>query len=167
MADETKDPKSATPEDVAGAGNTNPSTKKDKIVLPSKEEFVGELLSVSELEEQKIMLLSIQGADDEIITLSTSTNYWKKIGKLFPEGSIVKASYEERIANKTGYDDNGTMVAHTANGNSLVGINRFSASAWQRQLDTINKDADLGTLNAVEIERVGAVATYLSAYVKK
>lgn len=166
MAGTAGDIKDATNE-VAGAGDNNPSTKKDKIVLPAKEEFVGELLSVSELEDQKIMLLSVQGANDDIITLSTSTNYWKKIGKLFPEGSIVKASYEQRIANKTGYDDNGTLVAHTANGNSLVGINRFSVSAWQRQLDTVTKDADLGTLSAVEIERVSAVATYLSAYVRK
>jgi len=141
----------------------------DKITAknPAKVEFVGELLSASQLDSTEIVLLTLQSADDDTLTVSTSTNYWKKLGKLFPEGSICKISYEKRIANVTTYENTSKeLVHHTADGNSLIGINRFSTSAWDRMIANHTKENDLAVISAVEVDRVSAVAQYLAAYVK-
>ena len=140
-----------------------------KIKLPSKKEVVGVLLSAEEIESKgsSIVLVSIQDVDDNVITLSTSPGYWKKIGKLFPVDTIVKVSYEARIKGVTGYESNGAMVAHTSDGNNLVGVNRFSSLSFQRMLDGKDKDSDIAVISAVEVDRVSAVAQYLAAYVSK
>ena len=138
--------------------------------LPSKRDIIGVLLSAEEVKTKTsdIILVSIQDIDDEVITISTSPAYWKKIGKLFPVDSIIKASYEVRMKDITGYtDDKGVMTAHTSDGNNLVGINRFSSLSFQRMLDSKDKDSDIAVISSVEPDRVQAVATYLSAYVRR
>jgi hypothetical protein len=137
---------------------------------PSTKEITGVLVSVDNIETQKgdIVLLSIQDAQDEIVKVSTSTNYWKKVGKLFATDAIVKASFEVRIENVTGYpNEKGDLVPHQSSGNNLSSITRFSALSFQRMLDNLTKDADIATISTVEPERVSAVASYLSAYVKR
>lgn len=138
--------------------------------LPSKKEIIGCLLSAETIEFKggDIVVISIQDIDDDMITMSCSPNYWKKLGKLFPVDSIVKATYEVRIADKTGYkDETGEMVAHTADGNSLAGINRFSMMSYQRMLDAKDMENGVAVISSVEPDRVVAVANYLSAFVRK
>jgi len=146
-------------------------TQKVSLKAPQKKELVGILLSAEVVETKAgdIVLISIQDIDDEIVTVSTSPNYWKKVGKLFPVDTICKLSYEQRIKDTTGYIPEGKteMVAHVSDGNNLVGINRFSAMSFQRMLDNKDKDADISTISTVEVDRVQAVATYLAAYVRK
>ena len=138
------------------------------IKLPTEIDVVGELLSAEELKEQGITLLSVQNADDEVVTISTSSAYWKKVGRPFVEGSIVKFSYENRIAGKTGYKSpSGEIVAHTADGMSLVRATKFSQLAYMKMLDSRTKETDIATLEAVEVERVGAIASYLGSYVRR
>lgn len=136
---------------------------------PTKEELVGILLSAETIETKvgEIVLVSIQDTDDEIVTVLTSPNYWKKVGKLFPVESCIKASYEVRLKDVTGYDDNGTMKAHTSDGSNLVGITRFSSIAYQRMLDKKDIEEGVAIISSVEADRVGAVASYLSAFVRK
>ena len=132
---------------------------------PVKKDIIGVLNSAEEVSD--IILLSIQTVEDDIVTISTSPNYWKKLGKLFPIDSIVKASYEVRKKDETGYEKDGSMVAHTSDGNSLSGINRFSSISFQRMLDEKTKTDDIAIITAVESDRVNAVANYLSSYVKR
>ena len=141
-----------------------------KIKLPAVKEIIGELLSVSEVElpTGDIFLLSFQGADNSVTTVSSSPAYWNKVGKIFAEGNICKVGFEARIKGQTGYKDaNNVMVPHTGTGNNLSGITKFSATAFSRMLDSLTKDADITTLSTVEVERVGAIAVYLGAYASK
>lgn len=134
---------------------------------PKTETFIGELLSAEPITEG-VVLLTLQGLEDDTLSVSTSSNYWKKLGKLFPEGSIVKCSYEKRVGNKTTYTDSqGNVNFHKSDGNNLVGINRFSQSAWERNLQEKQKEGDLAVISAVEADRVAAVAQYLSSYIRK
>jgi hypothetical protein len=59
------------------------------------------------------------------------------------------------------------LVAHTSDGNNLVGINRFSAMAFQRLLDSKDMESGVAVISSVEPDRVNAVASYLSAFVRK
>jgi len=138
---------------------------------PSKKDVIGVLLSAETIESKSgdLVLISVQDIDDEITTLTASPNYWKKIGKLFPVDTIVKLSYEQRIKDVTGYIPEGAteMVAHTSDGNNLSGINRFSTLAFQRMLDNKDMEQGVATLSSVEADRVNAVASYLSAFVRR
>lgn len=134
---------------------------------PKTETFIGELLSAESITEG-VVLLTLQGLEDDTLTVSTSVGYWKKLGKLFPEGSIVKVSYEKRVGGKTTYTDAQNAIAlHKSDGNNLIGINRFSTSAWERNLQEKQKEGDLAVISAVEADRVTAVAQYLSSYVRR
>jgi hypothetical protein len=139
--------------------------------LASKKEIVGILLSAETIETKSgdLVLISVQDIDDEILTFTASTNYWKKIGKLFPVDTIVKLSYEQRIKDVTGYATEGSdeLTAHTSDGNNLAGINRFSALAFQRMLDSKDMESGVAVISSVEPDRVNAVASYLSAFVRK
>lgn len=138
--------------------------------LPSKKEVIGILLSAEEVEFAggSVILLSIQDSEDNIVNLSTSPGYWKKVGKLFAVDTCVKVSYEQRVKNVTGYvDAQGNEHLHTSDGLNLVGITRFSATSFQRMLDQKDIESGVGILSAVEADRVSAVATYLSAFVRK
>lgn len=141
-----------------------------KLKLPATKEVIGELLSAETIESKSgdLVLVSIQTSGDEVITISAGTAYWKKIGRPFVEGSIVKFSYEQRLKGVTAYkNESGVLVPHTADGNNLSGATKFSAMAYQRMLDSVSKESDIATLEAVEVERVGAIAQYLGAYVSK
>ena len=154
----------ATSSTISSTGSTG------SIKEPQKRDLVGILLSAEEIESKgtSLILVSIQDIDDEVVTLSTSPGYWKKVGKLFPPDSIVKISYEARVAGKTGYKDaSGNMIPHTSDGNNLVGITRFSSISYQRMLDDQSKSIDIAVISSVESDRVNAVAQYLSAYVKR
>ena len=138
--------------------------------LPLKKEVIGILLSAEEVEFAggSVILLSIQDSEDDILTVSTSPGYWKKVGKLFSVDTCVKVSYEQRIKDVTGYvDAQGEEHFHTSDGQNLVGITRFSSSSFQRMLDQKDIESGVGILSAVEADRVSAVATYLSAFVRK
>ena len=140
---------------------------------PAKKELVGILLSAEVVETKAgdIIIVSIQDTNDEIITVSTSPNYWKKVGKLFPVESCVKASYEVRIKGTTGYAKDSAkpteLTAHESDGSNLVGITRFSSIAYQRMLDKKDIEEGVAIISSVEADRVGAVASYLSAFVRK
>ena len=136
---------------------------------PAKKDLVGILLSAEEVSTKSgdIVVINIQDVEDEIITMSCSPNYWKKIGKLFPVDSVVKASYEVRIKDITGYEKDAAMVAHTSDGNSLIGINRFSSLAFQRMLDKQDMTEGVAIISSVEADRVSAVSQYLAAFVRK
>jgi hypothetical protein len=138
---------------------------------PSKKDIVGILLSAETIESKSgdVVLISVQDIDDEITTLTASPNYWKKVGKLFPADTIVKLSYEQRLKDITGYVPEGAteMVAHTSDGNNLSGINRFSTTAFQRMLDSKDMEQGVAVISSVEPDRVNAVASYLSAFVRK
>ena len=154
----------------ADAETAQQTSVKGSIKEPQKKDLVGILLSAEEIESKgtSLVLVSIQDIDDNVITLSTSPAYWKKVGKLFPPDSIVKTSYESRVAGKTGYKDaSGNMVAHSSDGNNLTGITRFSSISFQRMMDEQSKSSDIAVISAAEVDRVGAIATYLSAYVKR
>ena len=152
-----------------------PEEKKENIVspiafkTPLTKELIGTLLS-AELVESKgreVILLSIQDSEDEVTVMSTSPGYWKKVGKLFPVDSCVKTSYEVRIADVTGYMEGEVAKKHIASGNNLASISRFSALSFQRMLDKMDMAEGVGILSSVEADRVGAVASYLSAFVRK
>jgi hypothetical protein len=152
----------------------NPEEKQQEITpvafkTPLTKELVGILLS-AELVESKgreVVLLSIQDSEDEVTVMSTSPGYWKKVGKLFPIDACVKTSYEVRIADVTGYMDGGIAKKHIASGNNLTAISRFSSLSFQRMLDKMDMEEGVNILSSVEADRVGAVATYLSAFVRK
>ncbi len=135
--------------------------------LPAKKEMIGILLSADSIEVKgsEIVLISIQDADDEIITISTSPAYWKKVGKLFPVDSTIKVSYENRIKDVTGYAKDSAkpteLTKHESDGNNLVGITRFSTSAFERMMlkNTVNEA--VAQLQAVEVERVDAISNFL------
>jgi hypothetical protein len=139
--------------------------------LASKSEIIGILLSVDTIESAKgaLVLISVQDIDDEIKTVTASPNYWKKVGKLFPTDTICKLSYETRKKDITGYAVEGSeeLTAHTSDGDNLVGINRFSTMAFQRMLDAKDMESGVAVISSVEADRVDAVATYLSAFVRK
>lgn len=153
----------------ADAETAQQTSVKGSIKEPQKKDLVGILLSAEEIESKgtSLVLVSIQDIDDNVVTLSTSPAYWKKVGKLFPPDSIVKTSYESRVAGITGYKDASGMVAHSSNGNNLTGITRFSSISFQRMMDEQSKSSDIAVISSVEADRVNAVATYLSAYVKR
>jgi len=136
---------------------------------PITKEIVGTLVSIDTL-DSGIVLLNVQNVEDEIVTIGTSEAYWRKVGKLYQADAIVKASYEVRIRHVTGYkpdEDSEEVIAHEHSGNNLNRISRFSPLSFQRMLDTQSKEADISVINAVEPERVNAVAQYLSSYVRK
>lgn len=133
---------------------------------PKIVKLCGELLSAEAITGD-VTLITIQDSDNEVHTIGTSNNYWKKVGKIFPEGAIVSCTIEERIEGKTTYLKDGVETTHTSSGNSLAGITKFSQSAWERELQSKTKDSDLAVISAVEVDRVSAVAQYLSAYVNK
>ena len=139
--------------------------------LASKKEIVGILLSAETIETKSgdLVLISVQNIDDDIVTVTSSTNYWKKVGKLFPADTIVKISYEQRVKDVTGYatENSEELTAHTADGNNLSGINRFSTLAYQRLLDAKDMENGVAVISSVEPDRVNAVASYLSAFVRK
>ena len=139
--------------------------------LASKKDIVGILLSAETIETRSgdLVLISVQNIDDEIVTVTSSTNYWKKVGKLFPSDTIVKISYEQRVKDVTGYVTEGSeeLTAHTSDGNNLSGINRFSTLAYQRLLDAKDMESGVAVISSVEPDRVNAVASYLSAFVRK
>jgi hypothetical protein len=152
-----------------------PEEKQENIVSPANfktplsRELIGILLS-AELVESKgreVILLSIQDSEDNVTIMSTSPGYWKKVGKLFPVDSCVKTSYEVRIAEVTGYMEAGVAKKHIASGNNLASISRFSSLSFQRMLDKMDMEEGVNILSSVEADRVGAVATYLSAFVRK
>lgn len=150
-----------TPEEIAAAAAN--AALLASLKACAKKEVVGILLSSETITSKSgdIVVISIQDADDEISTMSCSPNYWKKIGKLFPVDSTVKASYEVRIKDKTFYEANGTRVAHTSDGNSLVGINRFSSAAFERMMLKNTVSEAVAQLQAVELERVDAISNFL------
>ena len=139
--------------------------------IASKSEIVGILLSAETIESAKgaLVLISVQDIDDNIQTVTASPNYWKKVGKLFPVDTICKLSYETRKAGTTGYAVEGEeeLVAHTSDGNNLVGINRFSSLSFQRMLDAKDMDNGIAVISSVEADRVDAVQRYLSSFVRK
>ena len=139
--------------------------------LASKKEIVGILLSAETIETKSgdLVLISVQNIDDDIVTVTSSANYWKKVGKLFPADTIVKISYEQRVKDVTGYATEGSeeLIAHTSDGNNLSGINRFSTLAYQRLLDAKDMETGVAVISSVEPDRVTAVASYLSAFVRK
>ena len=139
--------------------------------LASKKDIVGILLSAETIETKSgdLVLISVQNIDDDIVTVTSSTNYWKKVGKLFPADTIVKISYEQRVKDVTGYatESSEELTAHTADGNNLSGINRFSTLAYQRLLDAKDMESGVAVISSVEPDRVNAVASYLSAFVRK
>ena len=140
---------------------------------PAKKKLVGILLSAETISSKgaEIVLISIQDTEDNIETLSTSPNYWKKVDKLFPVESCIKVSYESRKKGITGYAKDSAkpeeLTAHESDGNNLVGITRFSTLAFQRMLDKQDQTEGVAILSSVELERVGAVASYLSSFVRK
>ena len=137
---------------------------------PNKKEVIGTLLSSDEIDSKgtSIVLLSVQDSEDEIFTISTSPGYWKKVGKLFNPDSCVKVTFEQRIADVTGYvDAQGAEQLHIASGNNLTGISRFSSIAFQRMLDKMDMAEGVALLSTVEDGKVSAMASYLSAFVRK
>lgn len=144
------------------------TNSKTTLKTPITKEIVGTLVSIDTL-DSGIVLLNVQNVEDEIQTIATSEAYWRKVGKLYQADAIVKASYEVRIEGVTGYTPEGSEepVAHKSSGNNLSSISRFSSLSFQRMLDSQSKEADISVINAVEPERVNAVAQYLSSYVRK
>jgi hypothetical protein len=63
--------------------------------------------------------------------------------------------------------DGGIAKKHIASGNNLTAISRFSSLSFQRMLDKMDMEEGVNILSSVEADRVGAVATYLSAFVRK
>ena len=145
------------------AGN---STTSAPIVeqLPKTKKITGELLAVSELDGQEITLLSIQDANEEVITVSTSSKYWKKAGKPYSCGSILQVQYEERIAGKTTYtDDAGTVILHKSGGNSLTSVNPYSTFAWNKAITDQKRSDDLAILMQQDPSTMNAIGAYLAA----
>ena len=126
---------------------------------PKTEKLLGEITQIAKIEDLKLVLVSIQSADDKIVTLSTGEAYWTKVGKFFKEGSIVQATIENRIKDKTTYEKDGKNVFHTSTGTNLTGIVAYSAAAYQRAIFNARLENAEGSLNSVELERAGAFAT--------
>ena len=131
--------------------------------LPKVKKITGELLAVSELDGQEITLLSIQTMDEEVITISTSSKYWRKAGKPYSCGSILQVQYEERIGNKTTYDDNGEVKLHKNSGNALSAVNPYSTFAWNKALTEQKRNEDLAILMQQDPATMGAIGSYLAA----
>lgn len=146
-------------------------TETQKLKTPAQKSVIGIMLSAETIDSSagELVLISIQDIDDEIVTMSCSPAYWRKVGKLFQPDSVVKVSYEVRIGGITGYTPEGAeeMIPHKSDGQNLVSINRFSQISYQRMLDSKDMEVGVATISAVEPDRVNAVATYLSAFVRK
>lgn len=138
-----------------------------ELKAPAKKDIIGILLSSETIETKagEIVLISIQDADDEVITVSTSPAYWKKIGKLFPVDSTIKASYEVRKKGLSGYAKDSAkpdeLTAHESDGNNLVGMNRFSSASFERMMLKNTVTDAVAQLQAVELERVDAISNFL------
>lgn len=123
----------------------------------------GELVQISTLDDKGIVLLTVQNSESEQDTVSTSINYWKKVGKFFTEGRIVAIEVEIRKAGVTEYEDStGTVKQHTSDGMNLNSIRAYSSSAYAREILQSKQVGDLEIINQVEEERANAAATYLS-----
>jgi len=140
----------------------------EKLKKPTVTNIVGILTCISEIVEENLTLLTIQDAEDNVVTIGTSTAYWKKAGKHFSEDRCVKATYEHRIAGVTGYIPKGEteMLAHEGNGLQLTNITAYSKDSFERTVKNLSKDADIQTITSVETDRASSVAAYLAAYVK-
>jgi len=139
-----------------------PITKAPKEIV-----LVGELLSAMTMEKgtKKFVLLTIQDVNDKQSTVTTSDVSWAKNQRLFPEGTIVSITGYQNIKDETEYEEtvNGVVEVkkHTTTGISMKYISRFSTASWNRQISNKGREADLDIINAVEIDRVNAAASYL------
>lgn len=135
-----------------------PITKAPKEIV-----LVGELLTAMPMEKnsKKFVLLTIQDASDKQHTISTSDISWAKNARMFPEGSIVSITGYQNIKDETEYEEAGEVKKHSTTGVSLKYISRYSMSSWNRMISQKGREADLDIINAVEIDRVNAAASYL------
>lgn len=147
------------------------SFANDKPKLPKHQEVIGEVVSIDDLELQDgsmLILLTIQSSEDELFTISTSPNYWRKVGKFLGVDSIVHATFEVRIAEVTGYKhDSGQWVFHNGTGNNLTKIKRYSTSSWSRMLAKADIQDLKGEITSVDAEYAMAVGTMLQGYFTK
>ena len=149
------------------------ASMKPKLKLPKVKSLVGILTDVQVLDDNNVVLITVQDSEDGLHTIASGINYWHKVGKGFTEDSCVKIQFEERKAGETGYKEDGSeeFVAHTKDGNNMTGIYKYSAMAFQRQLD--NNDLDvkiekgMTRIEGVEADKATAVATFLSGMLQK
>ena len=131
---------------------------------PKVRKIKGEIVQVSPLENVEVTLITVQDADNDLHTFSTSNKYWKSVGRFFTVGSIVAVEVEERIAGKTEYKDaSGNVATHTSDGLNLSKISAYSSSAWLREQFQASRQSDMEVLTSVEESRVAAFASYLAA----
>ena len=130
---------------------------------PKNSTVTGELLSIAELESAGVTLVYIQDVDDDVVVVSTSTAYWKKVGKFFNPGSILKMEYEKRIAGETTYQDKaGAEVKHTSSGLNLTSVTPYSVSAWNKAKAAEKQASDMVQITAQDPSLVNAVSSYLA-----
>lgn len=128
---------------------------------PKVRKFTGEIVSISPLDNVDVTLITLQDADNDLFTVSTSNKYWKAVGKFFQPGSIVAVEAEERIKDTTEYTDAaGEIKKHTSDGLNLTKISAYSASAWARSLKQQTIREMEQALNSVDLERANAFATF-------
>jgi hypothetical protein len=130
------------------------------IVAPKVRKIVGEIVSVSQLDDKDIVLVSIQNEDNEVVTVSTSVAYWKKVGKFFQAGSIIITDVEIRVKDTTEYEKDGAVHKHTSDGMNIVRVTAFSPTAWKTMMMKKQISEMETGLNNIEIERVGALAVF-------
>ena len=155
-----------TPEEIAAEAADKAAAKKSTaptFVAPKESNVTGELLSIAELEEKGVALVYIQDADDTVVVVSTSLAYWKKVGKFFNAGNIVKVGYEKRIEDITNYkDQNGVVKTHTSSGLNILSVTPYSVSAWNKAKAAEKQASDMIQITAQDPSLVGAVSSYLA-----
>lgn len=135
--------------------------KISAMTAPKIKKFTGEIVSISPLDNVDVTLVTLQDADNDLFTVSTSNKYWKAVGRFFQPGSIVAIEAEERIKDTTEYAGaDGEVKKHTSDGLNLTKITAYSASAWARSLKQQTIKEMEQALNAVDLERANAFTTF-------
>lgn len=152
------------PEVTTQTTETTAKKGKDPVFVAPKEASVtGELLTIAELEEKGVALIYVQDADDTVVVVSTSIAYWKKVGKFFNAGNIVKIGYEKRIEDVTNYKDQaGNVKTHTSSGLNILSVTPYSVSAWNKAKAAEKQASDMIQITAQDPSLVGAVSSYLA-----
>ena len=154
-------PKIGSPIPPMKSGGIYRFTLKSANMTPKIKKITGEMVNISQLDSVEVTLITLQDADNDLHTVSTSNKYWKAVGRFFQIGSIVAVEAEERVKDVTEYTDaNGNVKKHTSDGLNLTKISAYSSNAWGRSLKQQTIREMEQALLSVELERAPAFAAF-------
>ena len=142
---------------------TPAATTVPELKTPIQKDIIGVLTGIDTLETatgSTLVLLSIQDSEDNVHTVTSSENYWKKVGRSYQLDKPVKMTVEVRIKDVTGYDSNGTMKAHGSSGMNLDRIAPMSQASWDRVFRNMERQEESTMIQSADPAVALALATY-------